>query len=230
MLESFRLEECPRTCYYIPDFITKDEEENLIQNVNSVPKPKWTCLKNRRLQNWGGIPGAKGMVPEQIPEWLKGPCKKIFDLGFFKEKAPNHILINEYLPGQGIMPHSDGPLYFPTVSTISLGSHTFLDFYKPIEEDNHEFDSSLENRYAFSLLLEPRSLVVLQDEMYTVLMHGIKEIDRDLVEEKKIFNFKKLGNLYSESEFLSRKTRISLTIRHVPKVLKINLNSLLFKK
>ena len=30
-------------------------------------------------------------------------------------------------------PHEDGPLYLPIVSTISLGSHTLLDFYKPIE-------------------------------------------------------------------------------------------------
>lgn len=28
-------------------------------------------------------------------------------------------------------PHEDGPLYYPTVSTISLGSHTVLDFYEP---------------------------------------------------------------------------------------------------
>ncbi|XP_015454401.1 alpha-ketoglutarate-dependent dioxygenase alkB homolog 6 isoform X4 [Pteropus alecto] len=28
-------------------------------------------------------------------------------------------------------PHEDGPLYYPTVSTISLGSHTILDLYEP---------------------------------------------------------------------------------------------------
>lgn len=33
-------------------------------------------------------------------------------------------------------PHEDGPLFYPVVSTISLGSHTFLDFYRPISEDN----------------------------------------------------------------------------------------------
>lgn len=128
------------------------------------------------------------------------------------------------------MPHEDGPLYYPTVSTISLGSHTLLDFYKPVEEGLEISENCLENRYVFSLLLEPRSLVVLQDDMYTVFMHGIKEINQDLIEEKKIFNFKKLGNLYSEKEILNRNTRISLTIRHVPKVLKINFNSFLFKK
>ena len=35
-------------------------------------------------------------------------------------------------------PHEDGPLYYPTVSTISLGSHTMLDLYEPRqpEDDN----------------------------------------------------------------------------------------------
>lgn len=31
-----------------------------------------------------------------------------------------------YLPGQGIMPHTDGPAYLPCTSTLSLGSHTVL--------------------------------------------------------------------------------------------------------
>ena len=33
-----------------------------------------------------------------------------------------------------VQPHEDGPLYHPVVTTISLGSHTLLDFYKPINE------------------------------------------------------------------------------------------------
>lgn len=127
------------------------------------------------------------------------------------------------------MPHEDGPMYYPTVSTISLGSHTFLDFYKPIEKADSELENLIENRYMFSILLEPRSLVVLQDDMYKVFLHGIKETNEDLIISKNIVNFDKLSQVYAESETLTRDTRISLTIRHVPKVLKVNLNSLLFK-
>lgn len=128
------------------------------------------------------------------------------------------------------MPHQDGPLYYPTVSTISLGSHTFLDFYKTFEEHKKKNDYSFENRYSFSILIEPRSLIVLQDDMYNQFMHGIKEINQDVVEGNRIKNFKILGNHYSDGEILDRKTRISLTIRYVPKTFKINFNSLLFKK
>ena len=30
-------------------------------------------------------------------------------------------------------PHTDGPLYYPTVTTVSLGCHAVLDFYTPLE-------------------------------------------------------------------------------------------------
>ena len=32
--------------------------------------------------------------------------------------------------GVGIMPHTDGPLYFPFVAIVSLGSHCLFNFFK----------------------------------------------------------------------------------------------------
>ena len=79
-------------------------------------------------------------------------------------------------------------------------------------------------------ILEPRSLLILQDDMYKVFLHGIKEVSQDKLIPENIFNFSKLNKTYGDSENLvERQTRISLTIRYVPKVLKINVNSLLFK-
>ena len=43
------------------------------------------------------------------------PTTRIFASG----KGPNHVLVNEYLPGQGIMPHTDGPLFHPTIATVN---------------------------------------------------------------------------------------------------------------
>ena len=100
-LEKFKVEKCPCTVYYIPDFITKDEENYLLHKVESAPKPKWVCLKNRRLQNWGGVPQPKGMVPEPIPDWLNSYCSKLAALDLFDSFKPNHILVNEYKTGQG---------------------------------------------------------------------------------------------------------------------------------
>ncbi len=96
------LNKCPSLAYYMPNFITEDEERLLLKNIYDSPKPKWTQLKNRRLQNWGGIPQSKGMIQETVPNWLNEYCEKISGLGFFESHVPNHILINEYNPGQGI--------------------------------------------------------------------------------------------------------------------------------
>lgn len=45
--------QAPPTLYYLPDFITKAEEEFLLNKVYSAPKPKWDQLSHRKLQNWG---------------------------------------------------------------------------------------------------------------------------------------------------------------------------------
>lgn len=36
-------------------------------------------------------------------QWLQKLMDRITDLGAFGEKMPNHVLVNEYLAGQGIM-------------------------------------------------------------------------------------------------------------------------------
>lgn len=126
------------------------------------------------------------------------------------------------------MPHVDGLLYYPTVTTISLGSHTLLDFYKPLQEK--EDQTNLKDRYAFSVYLEPRSLVILKDEMYTTYLHGIKEVEKDLIDPYFTINYEKIDKSNILDLVAKRDTRISLTIRHVPKVIKANLNSLIFNK
>lgn len=47
---------------------------------------------------------------------------------FSPELTPNHCLINFYEPGQGIMSHTDGPMYQSRVATISLGSFAIMNF------------------------------------------------------------------------------------------------------
>jgi alkylated DNA repair protein alkB family protein 6 len=70
-LERFRVQELPDSVYYIPDIISLDEETLLLNRISKTPKTKWTQLRNRRLQNWGGMPHQKGMIPEEMPDWLE---------------------------------------------------------------------------------------------------------------------------------------------------------------
>ncbi|XP_075771402.1 uncharacterized protein LOC102456975 isoform X2 [Pelodiscus sinensis] len=219
-LEAFRVEQAPPTVYYVPDFISESEEACLLHQVYAAPKPKWTQLSGRKLQNWGGLPHPKGMVPEKMPAWLQSYAEKVSVLGAFGGKLANHVLVNEYLPGQGIMPHEDGPLYFPTVTTISLGSHTLLDFYRPVSRGQQAASEQVaapqtaEQRHFLSLLLEPRSLLVLREDMYVRYLHGIQPTTSDAVTQK-VANAAACGAGLGDE--LRRGTRVSLTIRHVPK-------------
>ncbi|KAL0994647.1 hypothetical protein UPYG_G00125310 [Umbra pygmaea] len=204
-LKRFVVNDAPPTVYYIPDFITENEEEHLLQQVYKATKTKWTQLSNRRLQNWGGLPQPKGMLGEKLPDWLQKYCERISALGAFEGKTANHVLVNEYKPGEGIMPHEDGPLYHPTVTTISLGSHTLLDFYRPISaQETEEAPQTEENRYLLSLLVQPRSLLILQDDMYQRLLHGIQGTHQDLVTDR-VANLSTAGS--KAGDLLTRGTR-----------------------
>lgn len=71
----------PATAYYIPSFITEQEEQFILQQIENTPRPKWTQLSNRRLINYGGVPHKNGMIVENMPKWLQQQVKAINSLG-----------------------------------------------------------------------------------------------------------------------------------------------------
>ncbi|EEY59147.1 alkylated DNA repair protein alkB [Phytophthora infestans T30-4] len=183
--------------YYIPNWITQDEEAAIVERVYAVPHDNdlWVKLKHRRLQMWGGevkVP----FEPNPLPEWLQQISQTLLDTGIFsEEKKPNHALINEYGVGDCILPHEDGPAYFPLVSIISTGAECRVTF------EPHRALASVDNQSVseaaptneivqnFDFQLERRSLLLFTGEAYTRYLHSVDNIE--------------VG------------TRISLTIRHV---------------
>ncbi|KAF9321642.1 Alpha-ketoglutarate-dependent dioxygenase alkB 6 [Podila horticola] len=219
----------PDSIYYLPDFISVEEEQTLINKVLTAPKPKWVHLKNRRLQNWGGIVMNNGMIAESLPAWLTNLYPRFQESGVFDGlhptlNEPNHCLVNEYFAGQGILPHKDGPAYLPTVATVSLSSHCILEFYKCPADSEPEMDKPSNSRSQnpeFSILVQPRSLLVLKEDVYKTYMHGIRETTVDNVAQGNILNLAEAmpGVNLSEAraQRLERGTRISLTFRIVEK-------------
>ncbi|KAK8846818.1 hypothetical protein IAR55_005906 [Kwoniella newhampshirensis] len=145
-LEHFRVQNVPPAAYYVPDFITEEEEAYLLRKVEESPQPKWKRVgSGRRLQYWGGTMSKNGvLLPEPLPDFLTafpdiiqriesflGAASSGKSEGKGKERAldANQVLVNEYEPGQGISPHEDGPAFRPLVATLSLGSHTVLDIH-----------------------------------------------------------------------------------------------------
>ncbi|CAM8910280.1 unnamed protein product [Rhodiola kirilowii] len=190
-MSKFRIGSLP-TLYYIPDFVTADEQTLLLNNINQAPLAKWKTLKNRRLQNWGGVVHEKGLLSQNLPPWLSNLTRRISERTGLFPSAINHVLINEYLPDQGIMPHQDGPAYFPVVAILSLGSPAVMDFTphskltlsdtsKDPNQDCCSEASEMEackwvdNHHPFSVLLMPHSLLIFKDEAYSDYLHGIKD-------------------------------------------------------
>lgn len=135
------------------------------------------------------------------------------------------------------MPHTDGPLFHPIISTISCGSHTVLEFTEAPALLTTSSDSAATRDQltgtapkpqrsasgaAFKLLVEPRSLLVLQENVYDRFMHSIAERDSDLITDD-ILNLQQCCVQRSLGARVQREKRISLTIRHVPKTSKLKL-------
>ena len=115
----YRREELLPDCVAIyEDFVTADEAEALVEGAYAGT---WSEMTNRRVQNLGGVPHPDGMISEPLPEWLVPLCSQLVDCGAFQE-APNHCLLNEYLPAGGIAPHRDGPRYICMCKDICINS------------------------------------------------------------------------------------------------------------
>lgn len=80
-----------------------------------------------------------------------------------------------------------------------------------------------EQNLEFSFLLEPRSLLILQGDLYHNYLHSIAEKDTDVISKLTIKNLSMCGEEFSEGQILKRGVRLSLTIRHVPKTSKLKL-------
>lgn len=166
---------------YIKDAIDVDKEETILDFINSndyVDTPF-----HRKVQQYGyqyhyntrSISDEATEIPDvllELAEELKLP-------------TPENIIVNRYLPGEGISPHIDLNAFGDTVASLTLGSGIQIDFKKGNDEK--------------CLYLLPRSLFIMQDEARYKWTHGIVTRKSDYVSGKKI----------------KRGTRVSITFRTV---------------
>ncbi len=237
-LHAYLVSALPNSIYYIPAFLTPSTCDALLATVQSTPPPKWTNLSRRRLLSLPSPLTGKSrdtlLSSSSLPADLTDGILPMFqELGIFNEsphRAPNHVLVNEYLPAQGIMPHEDGPAYHPVTATISLGSSTVLDIYSKSLSESRD-----SGRQQWRILQEPGSLLVTTGKCYTDTLHGIAEIEVDEeLREGSIANWDLLGDKYQfrDGRYL-RKTRVSLTCRDVKKVVQmgsVSKNTILGKR
>ncbi|KUJ21052.1 calpain [Mollisia scopiformis] len=228
-LEHVRIQALPSSAFYIAEFITIDEERMLLEKIETAPKPRWKQLSKRRLQTWPSDLTNNTLLDSPLPKWLTEPViTRLLTLPITASKpdhifsesphgAPNHVLINEYLPGQGIMPHKDGGAYYPVVCTVSLGSPLCLDIYGTKDDGSREAEPK------WKILQEPRSLLITTDQIYADFMHGIANVTDDVdLGSSTVANWDLLRTSSNIQNHRSeRRTRLSLTYRDVLKVSKL---------
>ena len=88
--------------------------------------------------------------------------------GYIEEPVAN-VVVNEYLPGQGIGSHHDYPGFGPTVVAVSLGSPCLLDLVLPDTDRKEVLD------------VAERSLWILGGDARTKWKHGIAHRRADVI-------------------------------------------------
>lgn len=112
---------------------------------------------------------------EKIPDWLDILAERLDYSGITeKDHYCNHYLLNHYQGANGIMPHTDGPLYHPYVTVVSLGSSVLFKIFK-------DFDKYKEDEEMANVLVEGGSLLVFCDEYYHDCLHCIQNYKIDTV-------------------------------------------------
>jgi len=175
---------------YNPDSITTNMAQNLLRHIDGEA---WRTDLKRRVQHHGYIYDYKrrtvttDMALGDLPIWSQSLIDLLADHSEFGIRA-DQMIINEYLPGQGITSHVDcEPCFGDVIASLSLNSPCVMDF-------THTVTSKKQ-----SLLLEPNSLLIMRGEARYDWKHGIPARQKDKYED----------------QTYQRERRVSVTFRKV---------------
>lgn len=181
--------------YYEPDFISEIDEEFIINEINNS---EWSDTLSRRTQQYGYKYNYKKYNAEKIiplPEWANVIIDKLIKKDLIN-KEPDQLIVNEYLPGQGIAAHKDSTLLFDDkIIVISLGSDIGI-----------KFTSDYLSVKSTTTYIKQRSLYMMTGDSRYKFTHEIKRRKVELAK-----------NTNGEEHKITRKTRISLTFRYMIK-------------
>ena len=181
-----------------------NEEEMSLQHNG-----KWTRLKHarRKVALFDGT-----LSSYDLPPILQRMANTLVSIGAFpSSNPPNHVLINEYQPGEGIMPHTDGPAYESCTATISLGGSDVIFKLRPRKNyaAHENCDHTLNNQQKLDIILHGNgSIIVFRDNAYLEHTHEISEGVLKETTEKDV-----CGNDLAGGTIVKRGYRISLTFR-----------------
>ncbi|XP_060572353.1 alkylated DNA repair protein alkB homolog 8-like isoform X2 [Ruditapes philippinarum] len=170
--------ERPPGLILLEEYVTEEYAAEIIKSVNwqdDHVKGQQGQLKHRRVKHYGyefrydiNNVDPDEPLPEGIPDVYKPLLDKLIDSGVVKH-YPDQLTINQYQPGQGIPPHVDTTTAFEDgLISLSLGSQVLMEFRHP--DGRH-----------LSVLLPPRSVLIMTGESRYVWSHGITPRKSDIV-------------------------------------------------
>ncbi|WHI52922.1 alpha-ketoglutarate-dependent dioxygenase AlkB [Microbulbifer sp. MLAF003] len=176
---------------HIEEFISKEEEQFLL---DSLDNEVWLTSLKRRVQHYGYRYDYKARFVDSslylgaLPEWSAKILSRLHAKEFISETF-DQLIVNEYEPGQGISAHIDCvPCFKETIVSLSIGSQAEMVFgNKQVEKQ--------------TILLNPRSVVILQKDARYKWTHSIPNRKSDLINGQRV----------------QRSRRVSLTFRQVIK-------------
>ncbi|GAA4055189.1 alpha-ketoglutarate-dependent dioxygenase AlkB [Actinomadura miaoliensis] len=119
----------------MPGWLDDAAQRRLSQDIDTAP---WSSQLRRRVQHYGhrydyGRRGVGGASAPPLPAWAVSLANRLHEEGHF-DRPPDQVIVNEYLPGQGISAHVDCvPCFGPAVASVSLLSACVMEFTHPEE-------------------------------------------------------------------------------------------------
>lgn len=233
-LTPFRIAPHISELYYIPNYISEEEEKQIIDLVQNTPEAFKSKLQKRTCQEWGGSlceACEKSFVADaNVPKWVQQTMDmQVYDGIFTPTTFPNSVRIHEYQTDEGIGPHTDGPIYIPLVTVLSAASTSVMHFYPPNEKpyddpmqhyrDTFQFkDGSIGARKPLlSVVLEPRSLLIFSGKGgYYTYPHGIPADEATIdLRHCAVANRLLLAKENQGMMEVQRQYRVSITTRHL---------------
>lgn len=165
--------------HYAPDVLTEDEQRGLLQQVDSQP---WLTDLKRRVQHYGYKYDYRArridheMFVGTLPSFARDVAQRLMELNLLAE-MPDQMIVNEYLPGQGISAHIDcEPCFTSTIATVSLGSQCEMEFVSRKTGEKKQ------------LLLWPGSALVMTGEARYDWTHAIpfRKSDRGIPRQRRV--------------------------------------------
>ncbi|WP_354638287.1 alpha-ketoglutarate-dependent dioxygenase AlkB [Kitasatospora camelliae] len=151
---------------YLADWLDPAACDALLAEIDAAA---WSAELKRRVQHYGhrydygrrSLASDRRDAAPPLPGWARETAARLVSDGLMEREA-EQVIVNEYLPGQGISAHVDClPCFGPVVAALSLGSGCLMDFTHPGDGGK------------VPVPLAPGGLLVMAGEARSVWRHAI---------------------------------------------------------